>query len=222
MKKNLLIVTLVVILMAVFASCEKPIDKKDVPVSGITLNKETITLTAGKTETLIATVLPENAGNKNVTWTSTNSFVATVMPNGLVTALTEGTATIVVTTQDGAKSASCVVKVTRAMSSVRFKKEVEDEYFVTKMRLVIYTEQWENPEYYFGKGIGISNYFEIPPGAHRPQHFSTFQDTKSGDWDDCFTNPSSYNFQAGRKYTIVCKSVSAVPFSFSISDEGEM
>jgi len=70
-----------------------------------------LTLKIGETKTLIANVSPENAENKTVVFTSSNVLVASVMPNGLVTAISKGTATIVVTTVDGAKSASCEVTV---------------------------------------------------------------------------------------------------------------
>lgn len=83
----------------------------DTDVSSVKLDKDSIILGPGETTTLIATVLPEKAANKDVIWSSSNVFVASVMPNGLVTALGHGTTTIVVTTEDGNYSASCPVKV---------------------------------------------------------------------------------------------------------------
>jgi uncharacterized protein YjdB len=80
-------------------------------VTGIKLNKESLTLKVNEIEILIATVLPENAANKSVTFTSSNLPVATVLPNGLVTAISKGTAIIVATTADGNFSASCTVRV---------------------------------------------------------------------------------------------------------------
>ena len=93
------------------ASCIITVSNATVPVTSVTLNQTTLTLAVNATETLIATIQPDNATNKNVIWASSNSVVATVMPNGLVTALSKGTTTIVVSTQDGGKSASCVVTV---------------------------------------------------------------------------------------------------------------
>jgi len=81
-----------------------------VPVSGISLNKTSLELEEGESETLVATVAPENADNKSVTWMSTDESVATV-ENGKVKAVSAGTAVIVVTTVDGGKSAFCTVKV---------------------------------------------------------------------------------------------------------------
>lgn len=81
-----------------------------VNVTGVTLNKETTSIFVGDTETLTATVAPDNATNKAVTWSSSNENVATVA-NGVVTGVAAGTATITVTTEDGEKTASCVVTV---------------------------------------------------------------------------------------------------------------
>ena len=82
-----------------------------VPVTGVTLNKTTMPLTVGGTGTLTATVAPEDATNKDVTWSSNDATVATV-DNGLVTAVAVGTATITVTTVDGEQTATCTVTVT--------------------------------------------------------------------------------------------------------------
>ena len=91
------------------ASCVVKVEER-VPVISVILNKNSLTLEAGKSETLIATVLPDNANDKTVTWSSNNSAVATVV-NGLVTAKADGEAIITVTTNDGNKTANCVVRV---------------------------------------------------------------------------------------------------------------
>ena len=81
-----------------------------VPVTGVTLDKTTLELFTGGSATLTATVQPDDATNKNVTWQSDNANVATV-ENGKVTAKAAGTATITVTTEDGCKTATCQVTV---------------------------------------------------------------------------------------------------------------
>ena len=86
-------------------------EQTNVPVNRVSLNKTSTTLTVGGTETLTATVAPDNATDKTVTWTSSNPSVATV-ENGVVTAVAPGTAVITVTTQDGNKTATCTVTVT--------------------------------------------------------------------------------------------------------------
>ena len=82
-------------------------------VSGVTLDKTTLSLSVGASEHLTATVAPSNATNKNVTWSSSNNSVATVS-NGTVTGHSVGSATITVTTVDGNKTATCDVTVTGA------------------------------------------------------------------------------------------------------------
>lgn len=81
-----------------------------VPVQSVGLNKTELALEVGKTGTLEAKVEPSDATNKNVTWSSSNSEVATV-DNGVVTAVSAGEAIITVTTEDGAKTATCKVTV---------------------------------------------------------------------------------------------------------------
>ena len=92
------------------AACTVTVTAATVPVTGVTLSPTTATLTTGGTFTLTATVLPANATNKAVTWTSSSATVATVN-NGLVTAVAPGTAIVTVTTQDGNKTAACTVTV---------------------------------------------------------------------------------------------------------------
>ena len=85
-----------------------------VDVTGVKLNKTTMTLKKGDRETLEATILPEDATNKTVVWTSSNKSVATVNANGRVTGLSAGKTTITVTTVNGGETASCEVTVTEA------------------------------------------------------------------------------------------------------------
>ena len=83
-----------------------------VPVSQITLNKAETSISVGNSETLTATVAPENATLKALTWASSDEDVATVAPDGTVTAVKAGAATITATAADGSgKSATCTVTV---------------------------------------------------------------------------------------------------------------
>jgi uncharacterized protein YjdB len=98
------------------ASCAVTVNVNNVAVTGVSLNKSSTILQVKTTETLIATVLPGNATNKNVTWRSDKSSIATVSQNGVVTAgVNNGTATITVTTSDGNNTATCTVNVTGAV-----------------------------------------------------------------------------------------------------------
>ena len=80
-------------------------------VTGVTLDRTTLSLEMGETATLLATVLPEDARDKTVTWSSGNTAVATVDQQGKITTVSPGTAQITVTTKDGSFSASCALTV---------------------------------------------------------------------------------------------------------------
>ena len=93
------------------AKCEVTVNKKIYHVESVSLDKASLELTEGDKATLTATVFPDNATNKNVSWTSSDEKIATVSANGEVTAIAHGKATITVTTEDGAKTAKCEVTV---------------------------------------------------------------------------------------------------------------
>ncbi len=95
------------------ATCSLTITNVD--VTGVSLNKTSTSISVGETETLTATVAPANAQNKAVTWTSSNTSVATVS-DGVVTAVAAGSTTITVTTTDGSFTATCDVTVDNAVS----------------------------------------------------------------------------------------------------------
>ena len=80
-------------------------------VTGVSLNQETLSMTVSDTAQLTATVQPADAYNQAVSWSSSNTDVATVDGNGLITAVAPGTAIITVTTEDGGFSAQCTVTV---------------------------------------------------------------------------------------------------------------
>lgn len=83
-----------------------------IPVTGISLNKAVMTLAVGGTDVLVATAIPANATNQEVTYASSAAAKATVDQNGVVTGVAAGEATITVTTADGNKTAICTVTVT--------------------------------------------------------------------------------------------------------------
>ena len=99
------------------ASCKVTVNgQTTVPVASVELNQTTLELIAGKEATLTATVKPDDATNKTVTWSSNNETVATVDNNGKVTAKAAGEATI--TAKVGDKQVTCNVKVTAAEVAV--------------------------------------------------------------------------------------------------------
>ena len=82
-----------------------------VPVSGITVSPQSMTLDRNKSAKLTATISPQNATEKGVTWSSSDPSVATVSSDGEVTAKAIGSAQIIATTVDGGKTAICEVSV---------------------------------------------------------------------------------------------------------------
>ncbi len=108
-----------------------------VPIQSITLNKSELTLTKGQSETLVATLKPEDTSDNTVTWSSSNQTVATVDSNGKVTAVGGGKATI--TAKAGGKSASCVVTVEVPVESISLNRNDitlgEGESFTLKATL---------------------------------------------------------------------------------------
>jgi len=82
-----------------------------IAVTGVTISKSSLSLVEGGSETLTATVSPDNATNKAVSWKSSDAATATVDNSGKVTAVKAGTATITVKTKDGGKTATCSVTV---------------------------------------------------------------------------------------------------------------
>lgn len=104
------------------ATCSVTVKKKTVDVTSVVLNKTDLSLTEGDTETLVATVKPDDATDKAVTWSTSKSDVATV-ENGKVVAIKEGEA--VISAKAGEKSATCKVIVNKkviAVSSVELNK----------------------------------------------------------------------------------------------------
>ena len=102
------------------------------PVENVTLEPSTLSLAVANVAQLAAVVTPDDATNKNVTWSSSDTSIVTVTQdstNGLkatVTAVAPGTATITVTTADGGKTATCAVTVTQPVTDVTLDKTTMD------------------------------------------------------------------------------------------------
>ena len=101
-----------------YKKCVINVTDGSVPIQSISLNESTINMEIGESETLEATVLPENATDKSVTWTSEDPTIATV-EDGVVTAVAEGHTTIIATGSDGITWAGCSVYVTDPNPSVK-------------------------------------------------------------------------------------------------------
>ncbi len=100
-------------------------------VTGVELDNATLSMLVDEVKTINATVSPDNATTKDVIWTSSDDTVATVTANGSIKAIKAGTATITVTTKDGAKTATCVVTV----SAISATSVVLDTNYLTMLPL---------------------------------------------------------------------------------------
>ena len=108
------------------ATCTVTVGKH---VSSVILSDTELTMAAGTTETLYATVMPLSAFNKTVTWVSTNPKVATVDEDGNVKALKAGTTTVIAYCEDGDVTASCVVTVTNTATGIEMS---ESEVYIAR------------------------------------------------------------------------------------------
>ena len=99
------------------ARCAITVQDKTIAVESIVLSEDTLLLGIDDTATLIATIRPENATEREITWTSSNPEIATVSDQGEVVALQEGTCTVTVSA--GGKSAECLVTVSRNVIPVK-------------------------------------------------------------------------------------------------------
>ena len=99
------------------ATCKVTV--KNINVAGISISESNLNLIRGNSHSLTATINPSNATNKNITWTSSDTSIATVNSSGKVTAISEGIATITATTNDGGFTATCTVNVTNPPLSAK-------------------------------------------------------------------------------------------------------
>ena len=94
------------------ATCDVTVQTAEVPVTGVSISSESLSLEENEVHQLTVTFVPENATNKSITWSSSNTDVAEVSAGGLVTAKSTGTATITGTTEDGGFTVTCSVTIT--------------------------------------------------------------------------------------------------------------
>lgn len=129
------------------ATCSVIVSPLTIEVSSIELNKETLQLTKGASETLVVTVKPSDATEKTVSWSSSNPAVASVSQNGDVSALSKGNATI--TASAGGKSATCDVQVSVPLEALAFSVEanmVIDDVQGHELRIIPVPEDASIPE----------------------------------------------------------------------------
>lgn len=131
------------------ATCVVTVKKKVIAVESVELDKAEVELIEGESATLVATVKPDDATDKTVTWSSSDPEVATI-EDGVVTAVKEGTATI--TASAGEKSATCAVTVKAKEPEPEPGPTISDLYGSYSMSATILMDTEEDPGYDFGYG----------------------------------------------------------------------
>lgn len=129
----------------------------DIKVTGISLNTATGEIEIGDTYELVASISPTDATNQNITWESSDDRIATVDDKGLVTAISEGNATITATTEDGQFSAQAVIQV---LSSKRIVHIKSDDYDIllgySNDKLSSYIWKYTDGDYDFNQNIAYN------------------------------------------------------------------
>ena len=170
MKKLTYLFALLFVASVIFTACDND------EVTGVALNKSTLTLIVGENETLIATVTPDNA-NQSVLWISSDTGIVTVDNTGVVTAISEGTATITVVTADGGRTATCIVMVYECDDDVCPKEEIEAEKalindFIRRQGIEITnrmpsdSEFLANPNLFYHSSSGL--FYRLEQPSNRP------------------------------------------------------
>lgn len=163
-------------------SIDKPVV---IPVTGVKLDKTSLTLQETGSDTLTATVEPDNATNKNVNWESSDTSIATVDASGKVTAISVGSATITATAADGSgKSASCSVTVTHGNMVHTPKK---DATCTTPGKEGYYTCEICGKHFEDGAGnteiANLDEYGIIPAAGHDAG--TEWKSNGSSHWNEC-------------------------------------
>ncbi len=160
-----------------FSSC----DDKNISVTGVSLNKQTLSLVAGETEQLSVTVLPAGATNKDVIWISSDTTVVTVN-NGLVTSVLAGTATIQVITKDGVFKDECEVAVSAQAGTavVRF----GSDYWLSDIIAVTLSSKSGNIFFEFAK-TNLDTYPFVLFSTPNTTGTTTFIDKENNDAHYC-------------------------------------
>lgn len=154
-----------------------------VPVTSVTINPATVSLTAGSTQAMTAVINPTTATNKNVTWTTSNGAVATIDNNGTLTAVGEGTATITVVTADGNKTATSTVTVKPLQNFI----ELDDATIGTSINQFKYTgTAWTN-----ATNTGDNYFNQTCSHSNTTNHYATL--TFSGNKVEFYSSKASHH-----------------------------
>ena len=183
----------------------------DIPVTSVSLDNESIQLDLnGDTEAVLnATVLPENATNTNISWSSSDEDIA-IVDDGVITAKAVGETTITVTTEDGNKTANCAVTVVDTTPP-----PTEDVALETSIVTIANTNNWINAT---GYGIGEANAISLDENI-------SFYTTGSGNNGKYYTNGNNWRLYHAGEGNITIKAdnectIKSVVLNFSTNKDG--
>jgi hypothetical protein len=201
------------------------VKESGVSVTSVTLNMTSLTLTKGQSETLIATVSPDNTADKIVTWSSTNPSVATVDQNGVVTGVQEGESTIIASA--GSVTARCQVYV---RSSVSQSQVVLEQYWTLDNGLFVDDHGKPGPEFIpfiFDAPIKDDNYKEVIATIGRSGSRLVVKVRRTITFEGIVTsikrdpNVDIYDMSGPLLYKAYCYPVTAMKLPSSIVELGE-
>lgn len=109
-------------------SAEKEFNVNIIPLQNVTLDTKYVPLKPGETFTLAPEFTPENASNKKIEWTSSDTAVATVDGDGKITAVADGTATISGVSEEGGKKLSCSVEVDKTFVDTEYEVNITEKF----------------------------------------------------------------------------------------------
>ncbi len=163
-----------------------------VSVTGVDLNYSEYSLSLSGSVQLTATVSPDNATNKDVTWSTSDSSVATVSSEGLVSAVAEGNATITVTTDDGSFTDTCSITVTNSGGD-----DPVDENFGLMTKISIVTNTWGSN--FYSRTLWLDN-FSYADGYNqdrRNEFVSNYYQNYVENWSNVSTTKSYHYWNTG-------------------------
>ena len=174
------------------ATCEVTVKAKVYPVEGVSLDRTSVELTEGDEITLNATVKPDNATNKRVTWSSSDESVAKVS-DGKVVALAPGNAIITVNTKDGRKTATCEVVVTpRNRTDLSF-SGTANCYIISESGAYKFTPTRGNSNKSVGVIESVEVLWETFGNGVKPKAGDLVKNVKLQDGSIVFETPSVFN-----------------------------
>ncbi len=192
-----------------------------VPVTSVVLNKYKIDLHVGESETLVATVNPDNATNKKVKWSSKRPEIATVDQNGKVTAVAPGDAPVGVTTEDGEFKQYCQVHVINDNPGGDPAEEPEPE----PDKYSLYCEDAEvgsSYSYSLGTNVNDAVYFRLYKNGKpvKDQNYGNFTiSTSGGSAVSVSVSATGYGSDTHYIYKVIANDEGYTKITFTYNDE---